>query len=91
MSRPTDHRNLDLCDLNLDVAFGRAGGKVGGKRRAMSLTPERRREIAAKAAAARWANHQVRVRFTISTPEIGPGSGSSSAGSLPPQPASSRQ
>ncbi len=28
MSRPTDHRNLDLCDLNLDVAFGRAGGKV---------------------------------------------------------------
>lgn len=27
-SRPTDHRNLDLCKLHLDVAFGRAGGKV---------------------------------------------------------------
>ncbi|HTQ12162.1 MAG TPA: uroporphyrinogen decarboxylase family protein [Fimbriimonadaceae bacterium] len=26
--RPTDHRNLDLNQLNLDVAFGRAGGKV---------------------------------------------------------------
>lgn len=28
MSRPTDHRNLDLWDLNHDVLFGRAGGKV---------------------------------------------------------------
>ena len=28
MSRPTDHRNIDLTQLNLDVAFGRAGGKV---------------------------------------------------------------
>ena len=26
--RPTDHVNLDLTRLNLDVAFGRAGGKV---------------------------------------------------------------
>ena len=24
--RPTDHANIDLCQLNLDVAFGRAGG-----------------------------------------------------------------
>ena len=31
------------------------GGKKGGKARAESLTPERRSEIAAKAAAARWA------------------------------------
>jgi len=28
MSRPTDHKNLDLAQFNLDVAFGRAGGKV---------------------------------------------------------------
>lgn len=28
MLRPTDHANLDLWDLHLDVAFGRAGGKV---------------------------------------------------------------
>ena len=26
--RPTDHANLDLHQFNLDVAFGRAGGKV---------------------------------------------------------------
>lgn len=28
MSRPTDHRNLDLWDLHLDVCFGRAAGKI---------------------------------------------------------------
>ena len=33
---------------------GAKGGKKGGKARADSLTPERRREIAQKAAEARW-------------------------------------
>lgn len=28
IGRPTDHRNLDLEQLHLDVVFGRAGGKV---------------------------------------------------------------
>lgn len=36
------------------VALGRKGGKVGGKARAESLTPEERRAIAVKAARARW-------------------------------------
>jgi hypothetical protein len=36
------------------VELGRKGGLVGGKKRAEKLTPERRREIAKKAAAARW-------------------------------------
>lgn len=36
------------------VALGRLGGKVGGKRRAEKLTPERRKEIARIAASARW-------------------------------------
>ncbi len=36
------------------VALGRLGGIKGGKARASSLTPERRREIAKKAAQARW-------------------------------------
>lgn len=36
------------------VALGRLGGKKGGKARADSLTPERRAEIAKKAAAKRW-------------------------------------
>jgi hypothetical protein len=35
--------------------LGRLGGLKGGKARAKALTPERRREIAQKAIAARWA------------------------------------
>jgi len=37
------------------VALGRLGGKKGGKARAAKLTPEQRKEIARKAAKARWA------------------------------------
>ncbi len=36
------------------VALGRRGGLKGGKARADALTPEKRAEIAKKAAAARW-------------------------------------
>ena len=36
------------------VALGRLGGKKGGKARAEKLTAEQRREIAKKAAEARW-------------------------------------
>jgi hypothetical protein len=37
------------------VALGKMGGAKGGKIRAAKLSPERRREIAQKAIAARWA------------------------------------
>ncbi len=37
------------------VALGRKGGLKGGKARAAKLSPEERRAIAQKAAAARWA------------------------------------
>lgn len=36
------------------VALGRLGGLKGGKARARKLTPEQRKEIAKKAARARW-------------------------------------
>jgi len=36
------------------VALGRLGGLKGGKARASKLTPEQRKEIAKKAAQARW-------------------------------------
>jgi len=36
------------------VALGKLGGKKGGKARAEKLTPEERKEIARKAALARW-------------------------------------
>jgi hypothetical protein len=38
------------------VASGHLGGLKGGKARAEKLTPEQRKEIARKAAKARWAN-----------------------------------
>ncbi|MGA7577938.1 MAG: hypothetical protein ACLQUW_01375 [Desulfobaccales bacterium] len=38
------------------VALGRLGGIKGGKARAEKLTPEQRKEIAEKAAKARWKN-----------------------------------
>jgi len=34
--------------------MGRRGGKIGGRRRAETMTPERRRAIALKAARSRW-------------------------------------
>ena len=36
------------------AAMGRKGGKIGGRRRSETMSPERRREIALKAARARW-------------------------------------
>jgi hypothetical protein len=38
------------------VSLGRRGGIKGGKARARSLSPEKRKEIASKAATARWKN-----------------------------------
>lgn len=37
------------------VELGRLGGKKGGPARASKLTPEQRKEIAQKAARARWS------------------------------------
>jgi len=41
------------------VMLGRLGGLKGGKARAAKLSAKRRREIAQKAAKARWHNRQV--------------------------------
>jgi hypothetical protein len=40
------------------VALGRLGGLKGGKARAKKLTPERRKEIAQKAAKTRWEKEE---------------------------------
>jgi len=45
---PEDKRNPHA------VALGSLGGQKGGKARAEKLTPEQRKEIAKKAAQARW-------------------------------------
>lgn len=36
------------------------GGRIGGKKRLISLTPERRREIASKAAQTMWARKRAK-------------------------------
>jgi hypothetical protein len=36
------------------AAMGRKGGKIGGKRRMKTMTPEERSQVALKAAKARW-------------------------------------
>jgi hypothetical protein len=41
------------------VALGRLGGLKGGKARAKKLTPEQRKEIAKRAARARWGKAKV--------------------------------
>jgi hypothetical protein len=40
------------------VKMGAEGGRIGGRLRADRLTPERRKEIAQKAVAARWAKRK---------------------------------
>lgn len=52
---------------------GRKGGLVGGKARLVKMTPQRRREIAVKAAAARWA-----VKNAVTQPDEEPDSAESS-------------
>lgn len=49
---PEDTRNPAAVQL------GRLGGLKGGKARADKLSPEQRREIAKKAAAARWSRKE---------------------------------
>jgi hypothetical protein len=42
--RPTDHRNLDLHQFNLDVAFGRAGGRILWQPRILAWFADKRFE-----------------------------------------------
>lgn len=42
------------------VALGRLGGRKGGRARAEKLTAKRRRDIAVKAARARWGKSKAR-------------------------------
>ena len=44
------------------AAIGRKGGKIGGKRRMVTMTPEQRSRVALKAAKARWENREPKQR-----------------------------
>jgi hypothetical protein len=49
---PETHKNPHAA------ALGRLGGLKGGRARAIRLSPAKRREIARKAARARWRKHK---------------------------------
>lgn len=50
---------VNSSDISRVMAImGRRGGRIGGKRRLITMTPEQRRKVAQKAAQARWANHK---------------------------------
>lgn len=51
--RPVKVSDSDISRVM--AAMGRRGGKIGGKRRLTTMTPEQRREVAQKAAQTRWA------------------------------------
>jgi len=46
------------------VALGRLGGSRGGLARAAAMDPERRTEIARRAALARWARYRAKAEHT---------------------------
>jgi hypothetical protein len=48
------------------VAFGRKGGKA----RLQKLSPERRKEIARKAIAARWTKAKSKMQAKVKVPKI---------------------
>lgn len=53
-AEPTPERVKDPASVEL----GRQGGLIGGKRRAEKLSPERRSDIARKAAQKRWSTER---------------------------------
>jgi hypothetical protein len=60
-----------MAEKNLHaVALGILGGSKGGKARAESLSPERRKEIATKAANARWAADMRESRRRVARKQI---------------------
>lgn len=44
--------------------LGRRGGRIGGKRRLVTMTPERRQEIARLAARKRWGKRTSKAKRT---------------------------
>jgi hypothetical protein len=57
-TEPEPQKTLSVEGKNpAAVALGRLGGLKGGKVRANSMTPEQRKEIAQKAAMARWGKN----------------------------------
>ena len=60
---------LDEQIRRVMAKMGRRGGKIGGKRRLVTMTPKRRREVASIAARARWSKfYPGRALFRLKSP-----------------------
>ncbi len=57
-AKPRPAKVTDSDISRVMAAMGRRGGKIGGKRRLTTMTPEQRREVASNAAKARWAKRE---------------------------------
>lgn len=58
---PTTRPPVSKAISRVMSKMGIRGGKIGGKRRLITMTPEHRSEVAAKAARARWAKQKGQV------------------------------
>ncbi len=57
-SEPNEEALTKAQISQLMAAMGRKGGKIGGKRRMVTMTPEERSQIALRAAQARWSKRK---------------------------------
>jgi hypothetical protein len=57
---PTEKPSRSLISQVM-AEMGRKGGKIGGKRRLVTLTDRRRKQIAREAAQARWAKKKAKT------------------------------
>jgi hypothetical protein len=58
-STATDEPKVSRSEISrVMTAMGRKGGRIGGKRRLETMTAEQRKEIAKKAATARWSKEK---------------------------------
>ncbi len=62
VKKTTEKEDSSIKKNPAAVALGRLGGQKGGEARAAKLTAEQRKEIATKAAKARWEGHEKKVR-----------------------------
>lgn len=60
INRPAKITKSDISRVM--AAMGSRGGRIGGKRRLVTMTAEKRREVAQKAAQARWAKNDENSR-----------------------------
>jgi hypothetical protein len=70
-STDTEHATTPDLVSQIMSQMGRKGGKIGGKRRLVTMTPERRKEVAQLAAQKRWAKERAKQANRMPFPKPG--------------------